>query len=178
MMDTQKTDQELMESYLSGEESAFAVLYQRHSGKIYAYLRKRLNNREEVDEVFQKVFLKFHKTRKNYNKDYPIAQWLYVVAKTTLFDHFRLQNRQVKVDEKPIEEINSALLSQNESSEPLNMERDMSLLNSLSQEQRQAVEMRVIDELSYEQIAKTLNRSQDSVRQTISRALKKLRRVS
>lgn len=174
----EKTDQELMENYLSGDESAFASLYERHSGKVYAYLKKKLNTREETDEVFQKVFLKFHHSRKNYDRQYPVMQWLYVIAKTTLLDHFRAQSKQVKVDESPIEEINPNLLSQNAPAQTLSLERDIEILQSLSKEQRQAIEMRVFDELSYEQIAEKLNRSQDNVRQLISRALKKLRRAT
>lgn len=172
------TDQELMRAYLTGDESAFAVIYERYSGKIYSYLQKKLKTREETDEVFQKVFLKFHKTRKNYDSQYPLLQWLYVVTKTTLFDHFRLQGRQIKTDDTPIEEINSLQVSQEPLSEALIVGRDVSILSSLSAEQRTAVEMRIIDECSYEQIALTLNKSQQGVRQMISRALKKIRRTA
>lgn len=167
MNNDQKTDHELMQAYLNADESAFAVLYNRHSGKIYAYLKKKLNNRQEVDEVFQKVFLKFHQSRKNYKAEYLVLQWLYVIAQTTVIDHFRKQNRQLITDDMP--------LSQNDTPEALNLERDVSLLDQLPNEQRQVVEMRIVDGLSYEQIAASLNRTEVGIRQTVSRALKKLR---
>ncbi len=169
MNNDQKTDHELMQAYLNADESAFAVIYNRHSGKIYAYLKKKLNNRQEADEVFQKVFLKFHQSRKNYQAEYPVLQWLYVIAQTTMIDHFRSQNRQLKIEDMP--------LSQNDAPEALNHERDVGLLDQLPNEQRQVLEMRIIDELSYEQIAASLNRTEVSIRQTVSRALKKLRSI-
>jgi RNA polymerase sigma-70 factor (ECF subfamily) len=170
-----RSDQELMEAYLTGDESAFAQLYQRHSGKIYAFLRKKLDSREEVDEVFQKVFLKLHKTRKNYNSQYPLMQWMYVVAKTTLLDHFRLQSRQIETTDTPLEEMNSIEVSQTHTTETLIEGRDMSALEGLTTEQKQAIEMRIVDELSYDEIAKALNKSEVNVRQIISRALKRIR---
>ncbi|MBL7664268.1 MAG: RNA polymerase sigma factor [Bacteriovoracaceae bacterium] len=167
-------DEELMSAYITGDEIAFAVIYGRYSGKIYSFLRKKLKAREEVDEVFQKVFLKFHSTRKNYNSSYPLLQWFYVVARTTLLDHFRSLNRQIKTDEMPID-LNSLGPSQEPHQATLGEEKGVGILNSLSADQRRMVEMRFVDDLTYEEIAQALNKSQDSIRQTISRAFKKIR---
>lgn len=161
-----------MRAYLGGDDKAFEALYRRHSGKVYGYLRKKLSDRAVVDEVFQSVFLKLHQTRRNYDPAYPFAQWLFVVAKTTLFDHFRKAGRQVKVLDEPFDE---ELLSQNPPSPALNSGKELEALGALPPEQRQAVEMRVFDERSYEEIAVKLSRSQESVRQMVSRGLKKLR---
>jgi RNA polymerase sigma-70 factor (ECF subfamily) len=54
-------------------------------------------------------------------------------------------------------------------------EKDVELLKGLPADQRQAVEMRVIDELPYEDIAQKLGRSEASVRQMVSRGLRRLR---
>ncbi|MBI2604894.1 MAG: sigma-70 family RNA polymerase sigma factor [Deltaproteobacteria bacterium] len=161
-----------MRAYLGGDEKAFEALYRRHSGKVYGYLRKRLSDRAAADEVFQSVFLKLHQTRRNYDPAYPFAQWLFVVAKTTLFDHFRKASRQVKVSDEP---FNEGLLSQNQPSPALNNEKELEALGLLPAKQRQAIEMRVLDERSYEEIAAKLSRSQENVRQMVSRGLKKLR---
>ncbi len=174
MIVSNQSDEELMSAYITGDEAAFAVIYDRYSGKIYSFLQKKLKAREETDEVFQKVFLKFHSTRKNYNSSYPLLQWLYVVARTSLLDHFRSLNRQIKTDEMPID-LNLLELSQESHQGTLSEEREVEILNSLSAHQRQIVEMRFIDDLTYEEISEALNKSQDSIRQTISRAFKKIR---
>ena len=174
-MDNQETDQALMAAYITGDESAFQVIYGRYSGQLYSYLQKKLKNREEVDEVFQKAFMKFHSTRHNYNSKYPLLQWLYVVSKTTLIDHYRSQGRQIKTEDLSFEVLNSLAVSQDQGTLALMDNSDVGFLSSLTNEQRKAIEMRVLDEASYEEIARALNKSQASVRQMISRAFKNVR---
>jgi RNA polymerase sigma-70 factor (ECF subfamily) len=162
-----------MRSYLGGDSSSFEVLYHRYSGRVYGYLLKKLCNRESADEVFQAVFLKLHQSRRNHDSTYPFAQWLFVIARTTLLDHFRKAGRQVKtVDQEPGTEP----LSQNTPAPTLvQEEKELEVLRHVSVEQRQAIEMRVIDELSYQEIGAKLGHSQESVRQMVSRGLKKIR---
>jgi RNA polymerase sigma-70 factor (ECF subfamily) len=168
-------DEELMRAYLAGDSSAFDALYRRLSGRVYGYLHKRLQNRESADEVFQAVFFKFHRSRSHYDFAYPVAQWLFVIAKTSLMDHFRKSGRSINVVD---EELNPELVSQNDPAPALDEGRGLEVLSGLAPDQRQAIEMRVVDELSYDEIATKLNRSQESVRQLISRGLKKLRGAS
>ena len=89
-----------------------------------------------------------------------------------MIDHYRKSGRQVKVTD---EELNEERVSQNNPEPALDQEKELESLKHVSAEQRQAIEMRVIDELSYEEIAAKLNRSETSVRQIVSRGLKKLR---
>lgn len=166
------SDEELMHAYIGGDASAFETLYKRHSGKVYGYLQKRLKNRESADEVFQASFIKLHSSRAKYDFKYLFMQWLFVIVKTTLTDHFRKTGRQIKIAD---EELNPDLVSQTDPSPALNEGKELEALNILPIEQRQAIEMRVIDELSYDEIAAKLGRSQESVRQMVSRGLKKLR---
>ena len=161
-----------MRAYLGGDERAFETLYRRHSARVYGYLRRKLRDRALVDEVFQGVFLKLHKTRRNYDPAYPFVQWLFVVVRTTLVDHFRKAGRQVPIADEPLDEDR---LSQNPPPPSLDSEKEWEALNRLPPEQRQAIEMRVIDERSYEEIARKLNRSEAGVRQLVSRGLRKLR---
>lgn len=166
---TTNSDESLMRAYLLGENEAFNELYRRHSGRVYSYLKKRLPSREEADEVFQAAFLKAHQSRSGFNPKYSFVQWIYVVTKTCLLDHFRKQGRSVATTEMTEE------LSQKLGAPTLSTEREFELLERLSPEQRQIVEMRIFDELPYEEISKRVDRTQESVRQTLSRALKKLR---
>jgi len=166
------TDEELMRAYINGDYFAFKTLYKRYSAKVYGYLFKKLQNREVTNEIFQNVFLKFHQARTNYDFNYLFTQWIFVIAKTTLLDHFRKVGREIKTID---EEINFDLLSQKDPTPTLSEDKELEMLNSLSQEQRQVIQMRVIDERSYEDIASALGRSQISVRQMVSRGLKHLR---
>jgi RNA polymerase sigma-70 factor (ECF subfamily) len=167
-----------MLAYAAGDYSAFETLYQRHSGRVYAYLKRKLSTVEEADEVFQKVFLKLHQGRKKYDSSYLFIQWLFVIAKTSVLDHLRKQGRQVPTSSlAEFGDIFAAEMSQTDGNPALLLEegKRLEILEDIAPEQRQVIEMRIIEEMSYEEIAKALNRSQEGVRQMISRALKKLR---
>jgi RNA polymerase sigma-70 factor (ECF subfamily) len=173
---THGDDETLMRGYVTGDSEAFETLYARHSGRVYAYLRKKLSSPQEVDEVFQTCFLKFHQSRFQYDPKYPVAQWLYVIAKTTLVDYFRKAGRQVAIaDDVPFDEVLGTQVSQKDPLSALNELTELEVLEDLPPEQRKALEMRILEELSYEQIAARLGKSPVGVRQLVSRGLKKIR---
>src|SRR5687768_16813060 len=92
-----KTDEQLMQAYLSGDYLAYECLYQRHAAKVLGFLKKRLSSLAEAEEVFQEVFIKLHQVRHQYDAKYAFSQWLFVIARTSLLDHFRKSKRQVKI---------------------------------------------------------------------------------
>ena len=157
-----------MQAYLNGDIGAFDALYRRHSRRIYGYLRKRLRQPEELDEVFQKIFMKFHQARRKFDFRYTVLQWLFVISKTSLLDHLRQTKRQ----EAGLEGI----ASQNPGSslEPTDISE---LLDTLPATQQGVMRMRALDELSYEEIARKLSVSPESARQGFSRAVRKLRKI-
>ena len=168
--DESKSDQELMQFYLNGDSSAFNSLYKRHGSKVFSYLyRKTQGQRDLTEELHQAVFLKFHQSRLLYDSKYPVLQWLYVIARTTLLDHFRKLGRQV------VEDTDVSLENIAEPRPELSQERDFSTLGQLTEEQRKAVELRYLDDRTYAEIAEKLGKSQESVRQIVSRALRKLK---
>lgn len=171
------TDEELMRRYLSGEMDAFTELYARHSPRVHSYLSKKLDRRPDVDELHQSVFLKFHKIRHQYDPKYPVLQWLFVIAKTTLVDFYRRQGR--RIDEAGDISVEDAeRIQTHENSSELSQKPDLPALEGLSADQRQAIEWRYMDDLTFEQIAKKLGKSESGVRQILSRAIRKLRKGS
>ena len=77
---SKQTDEELMHLYLSGEILAFEELYKRLSPRVYSYVLKKLESRQDADEIHQAVFLKFHNSRHNYDFKYTVLQWLFVIS--------------------------------------------------------------------------------------------------
>lgn len=170
------SDESLMQAYLSGEARAFDELYRRHAGRVYGYLRKRLPSAEEAEEVFQAVFLKAHRSRGTYQAKYPVVQWLFVIAKTSLVDHLRKSGRNEALIREEWD-VQSTTVSQTDPDPSLSISEgpEEEILQQLPVEQKRVVEMRVFEEKDYSEIAKQLGRSQASVRQIYSRAIRRLR---
>ncbi|MBU6374364.1 MAG: RNA polymerase sigma factor [Bdellovibrionales bacterium] len=165
-----------MKAYQDGDPHAFELLYQKTSSKLYAYLKKKLG--KDTDDVFQLVFLKLHRSRSQYDSKYLFEQWLFVIARSVLLDYQKQKrrfNEGIQVDySAEVEEIADPL-SQNGVQASYSQVDEVLDLKHLSAEQNEVIKLRVLDDLTYGEIAEKLNRTEVGVRQLFSRAIKKLR---
>lgn len=168
-----------MKAYQAGDEQAFHSLYDRHSRRVYGYLRKKMRRPEEVDEVFQAVFVKLHKSRSGFDPSLAFTAWLFVLVKSVLLDHWRktLPANQMQ-SSLSLEEVISSDPSDNAEAAMTSNEMPEGMAHALQvlpDDQRQIVQLRVLDELSYEEISKRIAKSPANVRKILSRALKQMR---
>jgi RNA polymerase sigma-70 factor (ECF subfamily) len=160
------SDEELMVMYQSGAEDAFQILYRRHSEKIYGFLRGRVWNNERAAELFQDAFLKMHRSKHLYNKSLPALPWIFSVTRSVLIDGLRADKRAKRDAEFVCEESDTA---------PMTTPEIAGLLSRLPENQRHAVELRFVDEKTFEEVAETLNTTSQNARKIISRAVSKLK---
>ena len=166
------SDEQLMKLYQNGDEEAFKILYGRHSSKIYGFLKKRLNDNEKVAEVYQEVFIKIHKSKHLYNDSLPALAWIFTISRTVMIDEFRKNTKIQTVDNYDLEKIPEEL----EKTVP-QFELASDALEHLPQQQKAAIEMRYINEQTFEQIAERLKVSPTNARQLISRGIKRLKEL-
>ena len=167
-----QTDEQLMKLYQNGDEEAFKVLYGRHSSKIYGFLKKRLNDNEKVAEVYQEVFIKIHKSKHLYNDSLPALAWIFTISRTVMIDELRRNSKIQTVDNYDLEKIPEEL----EKTIP-QFELASEALEHLPQQQKAAIEMRYINDQTFEQIAERLKVSPTNARQLISRGIKRLKEL-
>jgi len=154
--------------YQSGDEGAFAELYRRYNQRVYAYLSRRLNERDWRDDVFQMVFTKLHRTRHQYDPTYRFDQWIFVMTKTVLLDFWKTTGQTTQRYYSAHGEVPETQSQISESNSEISLE-------GLTSDQKTALKLRFFDDLSYGEIAGRLGRSEPTVRQIVSRALRKLR---
>jgi RNA polymerase sigma-70 factor (ECF subfamily) len=167
----EQPDEQLMKLYQSGNEAAFTLLYERHSSKVYGFLSKRIKNREKVAEIYQEVFIKVHKSKSLYNESLPLLPWLFTITKTVMLDELRKDKNIQTVGAEILENMPAV------GHESVNGAIAKVQLEQLPKLQRQAIEMRYIDDQTFEQIAHSLNVKPDNARQIISRGIKRLREL-
>lgn len=78
-----------MESYVQGDETAFAGLYRAAAPPLRAAVRRWTRDPEQAEDVVQATFLKLFRARASYELGEPVLPWLYVIAKRTLLDEQR-----------------------------------------------------------------------------------------
>jgi RNA polymerase sigma-70 factor (ECF subfamily) len=165
------SDEKIMELYTKGEYSAFEVIYKRHKSKIYSYLQKRLRKSPEaVEDIFQNIFIKFHKSRERYNPKYPLMKWLYTISRSEMLDYLKkpslatteLEDWHQTTDSNQEDEINHPAL-------------DLDAQSHLSEKEQLAIKLRYFSDQDFDEISLALNTSQSNARKLISRGLAKLR---
>lgn len=166
------TDEELMRAYIEGDSESFQALYERHKGRVLGFLGTRLGSREEAEEVFQEVFLKLHAHRTRYREDVPFVAWLFTIARNAAIDHIRKKGTQEKHVRLDLDQVNAA---PDERTEEVSIAEAVSELSSLSAAQRQVLELRFDDGLSFADIAERIEATPANARKMVSRALQKLR---
>lgn len=163
-----------MQAYADGDIEAFQALYQRHKNRIFGFLLSKLKNQSESEEVFQTVFSKLHIARGKYRQEIPFLPWVFTIARNALIDHVRKNETYRKHITTSEVAVNSyAEPSPDNSSESIAIAE----LSSLTATQRQALELRFNQGLSFQEIGEQMQTSADNSRQIISRSIRKLRQL-
>lgn len=89
------SDQELIDRYLSGNESSLEQLIYRHKNKVFSYILMVVKNKQHADDIFQDTFIKVINTLKSgaYKEEGKFIQWVMRIAHNLVIDHFRKSKR-------------------------------------------------------------------------------------
>jgi RNA polymerase sigma-70 factor (ECF subfamily) len=177
-------DQELLNRCLAGEDSAWEALLKDHTRKIYNLCYRFTGRVEEAEDVTQEVFIKVFQTLKSYDAAQgSFSTWLNRVARNHLVDHYR-RTRKDRVtssleDELPLaEEKPSPHMEPTGHVESRERREILQLaLDKLSPDLREAVILRDLHDLDYEEIALVLRIPQGTVKSRINRGRLELGRV-
>ena len=177
-------EQELLDRCLAGEDSAWEALLRAYTRKIYNLCYRFTGRVEEAEDVTQEVFIKVFQTLKTYQSAQgSFATWLNRVARNHLVDHYR-RARKDRVTSSLEDELPEAEQKPSEQMEPTggveSRERREVLqqaLHKLSPDLREAVILRDLHDLDYEEIAQVLNVPQGTVKSRINRGRLELGRV-
>lgn len=159
-----------MQSYQNGHTAAFDVLFERHSGRVFGFLSKRLIKKKEAEDLLQEVFFKLHRSKHLYNSTLPFSPWLFSITRSVLLDFAKKKNLEDPVENAEFDKVAAA--------EPSVIEQDLEgMVAALPQAQSEAIGLRVYDEKTFEEIAERLSTSPENARQLVSRGIKKIRQV-
>jgi len=155
------TDEELVVSYSEGNNSAFDCLLARHKNNLYNYIFFIVKNRELAEDIFQETFIKAIVTIKQgrYVENGKFRAWITRIAHNLIIDHFRQEKNENSVsnDEMPVDLLNKASLCDETIEDSLIRNQIMSdvrkLIEFLPKNQREVLEMRYYQDLSFKEIS-------------------------
>lgn len=153
-------DAVLVKNYISGDESALALLINRHQSKIYGFIYSKVNDRDLSDDIFQDTFIKVIKTlkTKSYNEEGKFLPWVMRIASNLVIDYFRHNKKmpfQRETDEYSIFNFmsDSTLSIENQLIES-QVELDVrKIIEQLPEDQKEVIKMRFYEDLSFKEIS-------------------------
>jgi RNA polymerase sigma-70 factor, ECF subfamily len=153
----------------------FAALYDAHFERIYVYVLRRVRNQATAEDVTADVFTKALKALPRYRQTgRPFAAWLYRIASNTLSDHGRRVYLYEAVE--GLDDVADGLSLEDQVVHRDEIDRIWCLVDLLSTDQREAVELKFREELSIVEIAAVMDRTPGAVKLLIHRGLARLRR--
>ncbi|MDL2214575.1 sigma-70 family RNA polymerase sigma factor [Dysgonomonas sp. OttesenSCG-928-M03] len=155
------TDEELVVSYSMGNNLAFDELLHRHQKNVYNYIYFIIRNRELAEDIFQETFVKAIMTIKQgrYTENGKFRAWIMRIAHNLIIDHFRQEKNEntVSNDGVEIDLLNDATLCENTIEDKLVQSQIImdirKLVAYLPDSQREVLEMRYYQGLSFKEIS-------------------------
>jgi RNA polymerase sigma factor (sigma-70 family) len=163
------------------EPEAFVLFYDEHSENLLAYLARRVYEPEVAVDLTAEVFARAFAARTHFrgSTDGQAAAWLYRIARRELARYFRkgtferramtrLGMQTPRLDEEQLARIEQlAQLEDLRSALRAGLER-------LSRAHQEALGLRIVEQLSYREVASRLDISEQAARARVSRGLKAL----
>lgn len=179
-MSERETDQLLVERAQTGDKHAFELLVAKYQRKVARLLSRFVRDPAEVEDVSQEAFIKAYRALPSFRGDSAFYTWLYRISINTAKNHLVAQGRRAPTstefdaeeaegfeDAAQLRDINTpeSLLLSRQIGETVNAAMD-----ALPEELRNAIVLREIDGLSYEEIASAMSCPIGTVRSRIFRA--------
>jgi RNA polymerase sigma-70 factor, ECF subfamily len=167
-------DNELVAQIQSGQQEHFITLYDTYVDKIYRFLFYRINHRETAEDLTSQTFLKALNNIESFDGSKGTFQaWLYRISYNLLVDHYR--KTKPILDLVYAEHAPSADNTEQLVEDYFNQQQVKELLKQLPEQTQELIILRIWEDLPYSEIAKILNKSENSLKMQFSRAIAMLR---
>ncbi|MCQ2276554.1 MAG: sigma-70 family RNA polymerase sigma factor [Bacteroidales bacterium] len=180
--DKAKRDYVLLRRALEeNDQSAYAELMRLYRDSIYYMLIKIVKNSDDAEDLTLETFGKAFRYLDKYTPKYAFSTWLFRIALNNSIDYIRHKNNSPQCVDNDLYEMDTELLIDRSESnstptpeqEVIDKQRIQMLrlaVTQLPDKYRKVIELRYYDELSYEEIAQTLDISLSNVKIQLLRA--------
>ncbi len=168
-------DAELIENYLSGDETALEELVMKHQKGVYRLAYRMIGDMEESKDITQNSFVQAFRNLKRFRKESSFKTWLYKIT-INLCLNFKRKSRH------HLEELKEQVASNEIGALGLliETERDVYVKKALSEvpeRQRTTILLRTFEGLSCQETAEIMDCSEGAVKANYHNGLKRLKEV-
>jgi RNA polymerase sigma-70 factor (ECF subfamily) len=181
-----KSDSQLVELVLAGDETAFEQIFERYKRLVASVANRYFQRPEQIDEIIQisfaKVFFELKEFRGKH--DFSLASWLSRIAVNACLDVLRNQKRKpenllCELSDSENDFLRSATAHDGKAAEDFHVQRDLAekLLSRLTAEDRAILQMLDAEEMSVGEVAEATGWSNSKIKIRAFRARNALRKI-
>jgi RNA polymerase sigma-70 factor (ECF subfamily) len=169
----------LVSSAVGGDTEAFGALFDIYADRVFAFVRSRVDNRHDAEDITETVFLKAFEAIPSYRrKGVPFGAWLFRIARNAVVDHVRRSGRSPE----PMEDLGDLVgvdpvQTHERAFANIGAEQLTVLVRRLTQEQAEVIACRFYWDMDVRETARSLGRTEGSVKALQHRALRSLARL-
>jgi RNA polymerase sigma-70 factor, ECF subfamily len=179
----EKTDEKLVEEFLSGDEKALEMIIERYLKPLYNFSYQMTGNKEASEDITQDVFVKMWKKIRSFDTEKKFSTWVFAIAKNTAYDFLKKKKTipfstfENENKESFLEYIeDETILHSHELLQNMDNAKDArELLVSLPVETRTILSLHYLQGFSLIEIAEILGHPSNTVKSRYRRAILQLR---
>ena len=168
----------LVAAAIKGDQQAFGQIYDTHMDDLFRFIYARVEDRQTAEDITSDVFLKAWENLDGYQiRGAPFRAWLYRIARNAVIDHYRTRKQ-----EAPLEAV---INTHDEDSMPvaqkvslyLESEEVLTAMHEITDDQRNVLILKFVQNLTTKEIAKILGKRQGAIRALQMRGLQSIAQV-
>lgn len=166
-------DRDLVLAYQAGDDEAFAELVREYRPQLLGHARRKLGCPEAAEDAVQEALVRALRAMPRFNGNYLVGPWLHRILSNVCSDEGNRQRREGEKTERYASN-DKALNPPSTIEDELGLDFDDAELadavDNLSEQYREALMLRFVEELSYEELAARAGVSEENARARVSRA--------
>lgn len=173
------TDIQIWDLIRAGNDAAFEYIYHSYSGDLFRYGQRFTPNLESIEDTIQDVFIRIWENRLKITIHKSLKLYLFVTFRRDMLRKLDKTGRFEELDRLPDHEglsapdIQAKIIEQEYGDELSDFLA--SAMKKLSKRQKEAIHLRYIDNLSYQEIAQVMDIQPATLYNMIFRAIRQLR---
>lgn len=172
----EKTDKELYEEFLKGNNEAFKEIILKYKNNLIYFISKYVKNIDTAEDISQDVFVYILINRHKYNPKYSLKTFLYTIAKSRAINYIKKEKKIIK-----IEDYKNVYIEDNNIEEIVlkkQIQKEVrQAINEMKQEYQIAIYLVDFEKMSYKEVAKIMNKSVSQIKTLVYNARHKLKKV-
>ncbi len=171
-------DDRLVKGAIDGSQESFRKIMDKYQKPLYYHVLKMVKNHEQVEDLVQEAFMKAFDNLGSYNTSYAFSTWLYRITTNHTIDYLRKRKLQTTSINEPVKtkdgDMEIQISDEAETDRAIIRKERRAIIHeaieNLPDKYRQVIEMRHLEELSYQEISDQLDLPLGTVKAHIFRA--------